>query len=97
MKQFKILNEWKQKRDRIPNHPDSVPWDMVKPFEDQARYNHKQSLKVLHTRGGLAVDELYHVMNNQTGSWLKGDIEYVSEADAVLWLNLQSKEFLSEI
>lgn len=44
----------------------SVPWDMIKPHENQARANHGQSLKKLAERGGLFAPEVVAILNNKT-------------------------------
>ena len=42
--------------------PDSVPWELVAPFEARARANHDQTLERLAQRGGLSPAELLAVL-----------------------------------
>ena len=39
--------------------PESLPWAMVEPWRAQAERNHSQTLGGLHSRGGLAPEELW--------------------------------------
>lgn len=57
-RQFPVLSA-----KRTPGCPLSIPWELVAPFENQARINHAQSLNRLAERGGLCPVELYYVMH----------------------------------
>lgn len=41
----------------------SIPWAILAPHEQQAQRNHRQSLKQLAERGGLAVSEAIAIIN----------------------------------
>lgn len=67
------------------SHSMSVPWKMVAPFEDAAKRNHGgQSLKTLHSRGGLSPREFRSVMtgvnwrklppDSECFEWIKGQV-----------------------
>ena len=43
----------------------SIPWEMIKSHEKQARANHGQSLKKLAERGGLCVTEAVAILNDR--------------------------------
>jgi len=45
--------------------PRYIPWEVISPYEEQAQKNHSQSLKRLAERGGLGIQEMYHVMTGQ--------------------------------
>lgn len=51
--------------------PCSIPWDVIAPYDGQARVNHQQSLERLAERGGLSPMEAHLVM---TGKTWKGEI-----------------------
>lgn len=44
----------------IPRH---IPWDMLKPHEEQAKINHNQSLERLRQRGGLCFTEAVAILH----------------------------------
>lgn len=44
----------------------NIPWDMIAPHEDQAKRNHRQTLKRLAERGGLDCTEAVDVLTGQT-------------------------------
>ena len=51
-----------------PDLPDSIPWEVIAPHEQQANVNHGQSLETLAIRGGLSPYELLAVLLDQ-GFW----------------------------
>jgi hypothetical protein len=66
----------------------SVPWELVAPYEVQAKQNHDQTLERLAERGGLAPNELWCVVKGLP--WRV--VREVPEASALAWL----KGWLSE-
>lgn len=42
-----------------------IPWDMIAPHERQAERNHYQSLRTLHSRGGLSPCEAVAVLEDR--------------------------------
>lgn len=84
-RKFKVL-----KNPRTPSIcPDSIPWAMVEPHREQARKNHYQTLEQLDYRGGLGVNELYAVLQNQRH-------EYISEERAIKFLLDEIREFYAK-
>lgn len=64
--------------------PASIPWSLVAPHEAYAQKYHSQSLERLAQRGGLAPEELWHVILHK--DW-DGSSKYnVSEEEALEWL-----------
>lgn len=47
--------------------PSSIPWDVIAPYEGQAKANHDQTLQRLAERGGLSPMEAFMVMTGR--SW----------------------------
>jgi hypothetical protein len=45
--------------------PDSIPWELISPHDQQARANHGLSLEVLAEQGGLSPYELLAVLLDQ--------------------------------
>lgn len=45
--------------------PRSVPWSFLAPHEQQARYNHGQTLERLASRGGLSPAEMVAVLKGK--------------------------------
>lgn len=64
----------------------SVPWEMVEPFDQQARENHDQSLQRLAERGGLDPRELWAVMHGRKYYEASRDGSMPSEKDALEWV-----------
>lgn len=60
MKTFKVLGT--EDRKYLKN----VPYDFILQYEDNAVYNHGQTVERLNQRGGLALDEMYCVINGLT-------------------------------
>jgi len=52
-------------RRKVPGCPESIPWEVVAPHEQQAIRNHCQSLEGLNQRGGLSLAELYYVLRDE--------------------------------
>lgn len=64
--------------------PESLPWAVVEQWREQAEWNHNQTLEVLHSRGGLAPEELWlaahgfglrrvhDITESEAGQWLIG-------------------------
>jgi hypothetical protein len=48
-----------------PGLPDSIPWEVIAPHEQQANVNHGQSLESLARMGGLSPYELLAVLLDQ--------------------------------
>lgn len=61
----------------------SVPWELVEPFDEQAKKNHDQSLEILARRGGLSPKELYCVMHGLR--YPLGWATAPSEAECLVW------------
>jgi hypothetical protein len=51
-----------------PGLPDSIPWEVIAPHEQQANINHGHSLETLASLGGLSPYELLAVLLDQ-GFW----------------------------
>lgn len=67
--------------------PSAIPWDMIKPHEQQARANHcGQGLIKLAQRGGLSPDEALAVLEDR--GWLP-----VSNDKAAELLNQKVRRF----
>ena len=43
----------------------ALPWSFLMPHEKQAQQNHGQNLKQLAGRGGLGIDEVYHIIRDE--------------------------------
>lgn len=67
----------------------SIPWEMVAPYEQQARANHDQSLERLNERGGLDVGELWCVVHGKPLRELRGRSRDEFEA----WFGAWVKEY----
>lgn len=63
-------------------YPRSVPWDLVKDHDGQAKSNHSQSLAHLAGRGGLSPKELWCVVHDTRFR----DAKEITEAIAIEWL-----------
>jgi hypothetical protein len=64
--------------------PESLPWSLVEPWREQAEMNHSQTLEVLHSRGGLAPEELWLAAH---GHGLRSaDLKRITESAAGEWL-----------
>jgi len=48
-----------------PGLPDSIPWEVIAPHEQQANLNHGQPLATLAKMGGLSPYELLAVLSDQ--------------------------------
>jgi hypothetical protein len=64
-------------------YPRSVPWDLVKDHENQAKRNHSQSLTHLAERGGLSPKELWCVVHDMRFR----EAQDMTEAKAIEWLH----------
>lgn len=76
-------------RDRWPR---SVPWAFAETFREQAEYNHDQTLEVLHSRGGLAPDEMWLAAHGQPLSRFRQKISAPSEEACGEWLIAEMKK-----
>lgn len=56
-----------------------IPWEMIEPFEHQARRNHSQTLQRLAERSGLFAAEAIAVLTGR--SWM--DFGGMKEVDAI--------------
>jgi hypothetical protein len=65
-------------------YPRSVPWDLVKDHEAQAKSNHSQTLTRLAERGGLSPKELWCVVHDK--KWSAPESREMTEAKAIEWL-----------
>lgn len=67
-KTFRVMmtdDERKRRRRGKPaSHPDWIPFGLLVPHRGQAKTNHDQTIERLNERGGLAVSELYCVLND---------------------------------
>lgn len=82
MSKFPVLLD-RETRDRFPDCPRFVPYEVVSPHEDQALDNHDQDLALLARRGGLCPVELYAVVH---GRAIRDVFRNVKLEDAVDWL-----------
>lgn len=74
----------------------SVPFDFVAPYENQAQKNHSQSLKRLKERGGLGPLELYYVMKELPYD-LQGALTQIEALQIILnWLKEWKKEHINK-
>ncbi len=48
----------------------ALPWAALRPHEAQAQRNHSQTLNRLASRGGLGIEEAYHILRDE--SWQHG-------------------------
>lgn len=67
MKVFKIMYSFQLEKDLKKTgrtRLETIPWELIAPFEEQALKNHYQNLDKLNYRGGLDPVEMYAVMNN---------------------------------
>lgn len=62
--------------------PESLPWALVEQWREQAERNHGQTLEVLHSRGGLAPEELWIAAH---GLGIRR-IRDITESEAGQWL-----------
>lgn len=64
---FPILFGWGPKALRDKEHvgAESVPWAMLAPHEEQAKWNHGQTLARLAERGGLSVVEMAALLEDR--------------------------------
>lgn len=62
--------------------PRSVSMEMIAPWEEQAQFNHSQSLETLVNRGGLSPLEIWCLVRGVRYQQ-RGDM---TEAKAILWL-----------
>ncbi len=60
---FRVLSS-KSERRQYPTIPQTIPWSLIEPHEQQALKNHNQSLECLDSRGGLGILELYVVLQD---------------------------------
>ena len=67
---FKVLIGYSE---RNKGYPKDIPWSIVEPFESRAKKNHSQSLIELNDRGGLSIEELYCLLNDQATHWYFND------------------------
>ncbi len=68
--------------DQFPGCPIEVPWELLKPnHEKQAERNHHQSLKRLHTRGGLSPSEFYCLLTGQRWTTVYGNEKLTLQKD----------------
>lgn len=58
---FNVLKQYDGRKLRF-KAPDQIDWALVQPLREEAMRRHNQSLEVLHSRGGLSVWELYHIV-----------------------------------
>jgi hypothetical protein len=80
MRQFRVLRDYRL-RQRYPDCPQFVNWDIVADHRRQAERNHGQSLETLNSRGGLSPDELYAILNDRPYKAidLRMAIDYIKE------------------
>jgi hypothetical protein len=75
--------------------PTQVPWEMLEPFEDNAKRNHDQSLEVLASRGGLGPTEIIAIIEGRGFSWImaqpkdevecwKKVVEYIRQHEGIV-------------
>lgn len=62
--------------------PAEISWSLVEPWRAQAERNHSQTLEVLHSRGGLAPEELWIAAH---GLGIRR-IRDITESEAGQWL-----------
>lgn len=48
----------------------ALPWAAMRPHEEQAQRNHSQTLNRLASRGGLGIEEAYHILRDEP--WPRG-------------------------
>lgn len=68
---------------------ESVPWELVAPFEAQAIKNHSQTLKRLAERGGLDWHELLAVIEGK--GWREIRLDHENRTRALARLGLFQK------
>lgn len=85
---FPILQDYRwhyRRRDGqdIPECPDSMPWGLIEPHDEQAKKNHGQSLRRLSERGGLAPSEAVAVLENRH-YWRMTDFEAINRLNELI-------------
>lgn len=89
MRRFPILRHWRPKREQErlglppPDAVDFLPWEMIAPHEDQARYNHDQTLERLAERGGLDPREAVAVLTGRRLDWILKADELSAEKELI--------------
>lgn len=62
---------------------DTIDWRMIEPHEDQADRNHGQTLRMLHSRGGLSACEALAVLEDRPWRKMTLDEAYDKLAEKV--------------
>jgi len=84
MRQFTV-----HQYNRPEDCPESIPWEMIAPYEKQAINNHGQTLEGLNERGGLDACEIYAVMHGISF----GQSKRLNETRCVEWLKSRIQEY----
>ena len=64
-REFPVLLSWDERKRKRISWRRTVPWSLLAPHEDQAIYNHGQTLQRLAERGGLGPDEMVCVIDGK--------------------------------